>query len=211
MVEVHEDESWVSGDEPWLMSELEYECELLKAQDYCCAGCRNQLTRFHYSSHTEWAVDEDYYLLPADPRFQGAWKVDPTLPPRVGLLQYKKSRSQGGTVNEIEDLEIMCKECLGTFVRSVRLPNYLLIKSKNWLHEGHRAHRRGRPRSFNHLVRLAVERYISTEDELLKEALELEKAKSLKNDLMKEISAMLSAVDEMRSGYRKTIFTEDDS
>ncbi len=178
------------------VSELD-ELYLLEAQDYRCAGCRNRLTSLRYSEYRwnkhigggeSWEQDQVW---------EWEWKPTRAPPsgPREGLLQYKKSRSQGGTMNEMEDMEIMCEECRGTSTRSVRLPNHLLIKSKNWLKNDNP----GNVRSFNHLVRLALEKYISTADELLAiEAVELENAKSLKNNLMKEISAMLSAVDEMK-------------
>jgi len=155
-----------------------------------CAGCSEPLTE----GTAETKQDHDSWTFRRTRTYE-----EEDVKSRTGRLQYKKARSLGGSRGNAEDLEFMCDECIGTTTRSVRLPRYLMGKSEEWL-KSHHENPKDYVRSFNHLVRLAIERYISTEDELLKEALELEKAKSLKKDLKKEISAMLSAVDEMRSG-----------
>jgi len=167
--------------------------KIFNRQQGRCAGCSEPLTE----GTAETKQDHDSWTLRRTRTYE-----EEDVKSRTGRLQYKKARSLGGSRGNAEDLEFMCDECIGTTTRSVRLPRYLMWKSEEWL-KSHHENPEDYVRSFNHLVRLAIERYISTEDELLKEALELEKAKSLKKDLMREMDKMINAVDDMKDTFTR--------
>ena len=169
-----------------LIEEDEFE-EILDRQDSRCAGCNALLT----SAVADWASHYMEFDIPE----HGSIATQ-----REGFLRYKKARSLGGSRQELEDLEFMCRECMGTLTRSVRLPRFLVARAVEWL-ESHWHHQDLHEldydaRSFNHLVRVAIERYISTEDELPKEA--PKKAKSVAIDVMKELDKMTIEIDGMK-------------
>ena len=177
--------------------------EILDRQEFKCAGCNEPLTTIGALWGGESAAS-----------FNKGWNIEGEIlrneheEPRIGLLRYKKARSLGGSRQELEDLEFMCRECMGTLTRSVRLPRFLVARAVEWL-ESHWHHQDLHEldydaRSFNHLVRVAIERYISTEDELPKEA--PKKAKSVANDVMKELDKMTIEIDGMKE--RLDRFTE---
>lgn len=138
-----------------LIENEEFE-EILDRQENRCAGCNEPLT----SAGADWASHVTWCDIPENEGEE----------PREGYLRYKKARSLGGSRQELEDLEFMCTECMGTLTRSVRLPSFLVARAAEWV-ESHQRHqdlhdRDYDVRSFNHLVRVAIERFISTEDAL---------------------------------------------
>ena len=130
--------------------------EILDLQDCMCAGCNEPLT----SAVADWASHTTEYEITEHHGEE----------PREGFLRYKRARSLGGTRQEMDDLEFMCRECMGTLTRSVRLPRFLMAGATEWLESHWRHHDEGKQdydvRSFNHLVRVAIERFISIEDAL---------------------------------------------
>jgi len=185
-----------------LIENEEFE-EILDRQENRCAGCNEPLT----SAGADWASHVTWCDIP-----ENEGEED-----REGYLRYKKARSLGGSRQELEDLEFMCTECMGTLTRSVRLPNFLVARAAEWV-ESHQRHqdlhdRDYDVRSFNHLVRVAIERFISTENEMpfignatpmdssaelmiLREA--ATKAKSKANDEMIDLDMMIIEIDEMK-------------
>jgi hypothetical protein len=159
--------------------------EILDRQEFKCAGCNEPLTTIGALWGGESAAS-----------FNKGWNIEGEIlrneheEPRIGLLRYKKARSLGGSRQELEDLEFMCEDCIGSVTRSVRLRRFLVVEAVDWLIDNDDV------RSFNHLVGLAIKRYISTEDELPKEA--QEKAKSVANDVIKELDKMIIEIDEMK-------------
>ena len=168
-----------------LIANEEFE-EILDRQEYRCAGCNEPLT----SAVADWGSHTTECDVPENEGEE----------PREGFLRYKKARSLGGSRQKLEDLEFMCRECMGTLTRSVRLPRFLVARAVEWL-ESHWHHQDLHEldydaRSFNHLVRVAIERYISTEDELPKEA--PKKAKSVAIDVMNALDKMTIEIDGMK-------------
>jgi len=161
------------------IEEDEFE-EILDRQENRCAGCNEPLTKAgaDWASHTLWCE-----ILENEGE-----------EPREGFLRYKKARSLGGSRQELEDLEFMCIECMGTLTRSVRLPSFLVAKAAEWV-ESHQRHqdlhdRDYDVRSFNHLVRVAIERFISTEDEQKENFKLADAAKNLEMKLSKWMESM---------------------
>ena len=107
-----------------LIENEEFE-EILDRQENRCAGCNEPLT----SAGADWASHVTWCDIPENEGEE----------PREGYLRYKKARSLGGSRQELEDLEFMCTECMGTLTRSVRLPSFLVARAAEWV-ESHQHH-----------------------------------------------------------------------
>ena len=129
--------------------------ELMEKQNRRCAGCGNIL---HFIYSRDWSkkgVDTLFEL----------WKEEEEELTRdamaltTGWVNLEIPRRLGGT-NSVTNLRLLCTPCLGSEVKHIRLPNWLINKSERFMDKND-----FETGNIAHLMRTALEHYISSDDE----------------------------------------------
>ena len=159
------------------VASLETIAELMEKQNRRCAGCGNPLSTIYSSDMDDESFREQFRVVMEE------LARDPTAP-RMGWVNMEIPRRLGGT-NSATNLRLLCTPCHGSKTKHIRLPNWLIKKSERFMKKND-----FESSNIAHLMRTALEHYISSEDEHKEKAKIADAAKEFEMKLSKWMESM---------------------